>query len=169
MAALQYRTPFFGVSITGAAIWKDKAILHRIGRFLPNEAVGRASGYPYDRFAGHGMAVMTICGNKLIALPHTWQPSRPCRRCGMVDEHGVGWALGVHSSPERQEAALLWNAATGQWRDHAMHVIRTCNSKRLSREIARALGFDPPETIVEDHPDLVRFVQYQNPPKNMPV
>lgn len=106
--------------------------------------------------------VRTSCGHVLEALPRTWQPTRPCGRCPESAwrmapdiEITIGEVHGLH-----ERAGEYLDQAAERRLAHARHVIRTCGSKRLARKIARAIGFDPPESIAEHDPDLLQHVKY---------
>lgn len=108
--------------------------------------------------------VTTACGARLDALPFTWQLDRPCKRCAHKWPTFKDWAE-IGAPPNGR--AFFHDAAEERMLAYARRVIRNCDSKKLARAIAEAIGYEDPEDIAFDHPDLKDSVTYIRPPKDV--
>lgn len=108
--------------------------------------------------------VTTACGYRLEALPYTWQRDRPCKRCEHRWPVFKGWAE-IGAPPNGR--AFFHDQAEERALAYARSVIRHCDSKKLARAIAVAIGYDDPEDILFDHPDLKDSIVYLRPPKDV--
>lgn len=148
MVSVRIDTPLTGVAIGGKNDEKEVAVRHWI------------------REVHNVSDVTTMCGAKIAALPSTWQQTRPCRRCidsGVLNQardvtFRLGWAW--------QES----HEFHGEWEKrrllHGFQVIKNCGSKRKARKVAVALGWENPDLLKYDHPELAQFVTYIRKPKN---
>lgn len=168
VVALYVRLPLHGASIEGQARFYEEAIMHRITGWYEKD--------PHGRNAKFGMVVRTACGNSIVALPRTWQPARPCKRCEQMrlepllskKKRGDDFGIIIGQWAESTEYAERWAGLTDQVVPYALDVIMTCQSKRFARIVARGLGFEPPETIVEQFPEALPYVKYLRRPKGVP-
>lgn len=135
--------------ITGVAIGQK----HMFARELVRHVVVEVHDYA---------DVTTACGNRLEALPRTWQPDRPCKRCA---HKWPSFNFFAEIGAPVYGRAFFHDSADERLAAYGRRVIRHCGSKKLAREIAVAIGYENPEDIAVDHPDLREFVTYIRVPK----
>lgn len=106
--------------------------------------------------------VITMCGREIIALPSTWAKTRQCVKCYGTETfpQGIVTAIGeiehprpVNGFPDRSRERRVV---------HALFCLRNASSKKYARDIARSLGYNPPERILDEHPEFTDKIVYVN-------
>lgn len=154
MAILRVTNPLTAVSLGRQQWWKDKVARHRV-----REVTGPSS-------------VVTWCGAVMLeALPVTWQPTTWCQRCwgpfklrdGEPLPHLFFYSFSSDPGPAWTLAQEFGADLELRVRMHAVETIKLCGSKRVARQAARSLGYDPPERILEELPELREHIVYRRP------
>ncbi len=100
-----------------------------------------------------GRLVRTICGVKIMAVSRTWQKDSPCKRCGAgTDDLRIEFT-------DRPAWVLSLNA---NMREYCFMALVVCDTKARARQIVRFMGYDPPEKILVEHPDLRDKIVYKS-------
>lgn len=106
--------------------------------------------------------VRAACGASFKGATRTWQDDRPCARC--YPRHHppeqLGWCI---TFGDRDAQAHMPGGVEGL-RHYCLTALKSTDSKALARAIARFLGYDPPERILAEHPELEKHkIEYASP------
>lgn len=149
MVVVTSRTwPITAVAILGNSQWDETAVVHLVAQITDTSEV------------------VTGCGQTIAALPRTWQKVRACKRCPEItgttataENPELLSAIGQIEPAPRETFGYL-DDVSSRARLYGLHSIRHSSSKKTARMIAKRLGYDPPETIGEEYPDLLLKVKY---------
>lgn len=96
--------------------------------------------------------VRTKCGVAIIGVSRTWQRDRPCERCGIPSNE-------IWVEFRNAPASVITHQ---RFREYCLTALAESTSKSVARKIVRFLGYDPPEKILVEHPDLRDKIVYRS-------
>lgn len=109
--------------------------------------------------------VTTRCGTTFTGATLTWQEDRPCQKCNPSktwppEDFRSRWEILIGHDAEAQ---MHMPGGLEGLRKYCLQALEQATGKAMGRAIVRFLGYDPPELILVERPDLKEKVHYHSP------
>jgi hypothetical protein len=109
--------------------------------------------------------VRARCGTSFKGATMTWQEDRVCLKCRPLqkgwppEDFTARWEIVIG----HREAQVHMPGGLEGLRAYCLKALEASTGKAMGRAIVRFLGYDPPELILAERPDLDQKVRYASP------